>query len=409
MSSLCRKLAGVVVVLLAGSANGWAQQTYFVPTVEAAAEWNTNRELITVPALEDESVGYRLNALALWGRRTERSQFELRPRVQFQEFPDREGIDPVEYFLDLRGGHRTLKGETALFARYARQDVYNAEYGDAAFDEFDPDRPDVTSSGIVFVGGTRETIEVEPSFLYEFSELTSMSGLINYRKVDYGDEFLTERVGYESPYAELMLIRALGPLVEFAIGPYASRSEADDGSNETDTLGAKISLGYKWSETMYFTAAAVGERDEITDFTPTPVEDSVTDWGLEFTGYYRKRLAGVRYSIGRFLTPSTFGTRSTKDQIRVQYLRPLSPLMTFSGAVRFTRDQRVGDTANRDRDRALAELTLTRKLTPTWYVSGEYRYVWQDLGGGGGEADNNGILITVGYKGLNPARQGQHE
>lgn len=406
MSSLCRKLSGALILSLAGSASGWAQQTYFVPTVEAMAEWNSNRELVTIPALEDESVGYRLNALALWGWQIDRSKFELRPRVQFQEFPDREGVDPVEYFLDLRGEHRTLKGEMALFARYGRQDVYNAEYGDAAFDEFDPDRPDITGSGIVFVGGTRETIEVEPSFRYDFSPLTSVSGLINYEKIDYGDDFVTGRVGYESPYAELMLIRVLGPLVEFAIGPYAARSEADDGSNETDTLGAKISLGYKWSETMYFTAAAVGERNEITDFTPAPVEDSVTDWGLEFTGYYRKRLAGVRYSIGRFLTPSTFGTRSTKDQVRVQYISPLTPLLTFNGAVRFTRDQRVGDTANRDRDRANAELSLVRQFTPTWSVSGGYRYVWQDLAGAGGEADNNGLFITVSYRGLNPRTAG---
>jgi len=391
-----------LILTLAGSASAWAQQTYFVPSVEATAEWNTNRELVTDPALEDESIGYRLNALALWGRRTERSEFEMRPRVQFQEFPDREGIDPVEYFLDLRGEHRTLKGEFAFFASYARQDVYNAEYGDAAFDPFDPNRSDITSSGIVFVGGTRETIEVEPSFRHQFSQLTAVSGLANYTKIDYGDDFLTQRVGYESPYAELMLIRAFGPLAELAFGPYVTRSEADDGSNETDTIGGRISVHYQWSETTYFTVAGSAERSDITQFTPTPVEESVTDWGLEFTGYYRRRLASVRYAIGRFLTPSTFGMRSAKDQVRVQYIRPLTPVMTFNGAVRFTRETRVGDTANPDRDRAIVDLSLTRQLTPTWFLSGGYRYVWQDLAGVGGEADNNGVFITVGYRGLNP-------
>jgi hypothetical protein len=370
----------VAVPALAATTSGWAQHVYFVPTVEATVEGNTNRELIPIPELEDESINYRLNALALWGRRTERSELELRPRVQFQEFPDREGIDPVEYFLDVRGKHRTLKGGTAVFARYAHQDIYNAEYGDAGFDQFDPDRSDVTSSsGIVFVGGTRQTLEGEASFEYQFSDLTGVGGLINYRKIDYGDEFLTDRVGYQSPYAELMLMRVLGPVTEFAIGPYGSYSEADDGSNETDTVGAKLSLTYRWSETMYFTAVGVFERSDITDFTPTPVEDSASNWGLQFTGYYRRQLAGVRYSIGRFLMPSTFGTRITKDQMRVQYSRPLSPLTVFEGAVRFTRDHRVGGTSP-DRDRALAELSLTRDLTQNWYVSAEYRYVWRTLG-----------------------------
>ncbi len=408
MSSLCHRISAVPVLALAATTSAWAQQVYFVPTVEATVEGNTNRELVVDPALEDESINYRLNALALWGRRSQRGELELRPRVQFQEFPDREGIDPVEYFLDLRGEHRTLKGKTGLFARYAHQDVYNAEYGDAGFDDFDPDRSDVaSSSGIVFVGGTRETIEGEASFAYQFTELTGVSGLVNYRQVDYGEDFVQDRVGYEAPYAELLLIRTLGPLAEFAIGPYASHSESDDGLNETDTVGGKLGLGYKWSETVYFNIAAVGERNEITDFTPAPVEESVTDWGMQFNGYYRRQLASWRYSIGRYLTPSTFGTRVTKDQIKVQFTRPLTPLTTFDAAVRLTRDNRVGETTDRDRDRALAELSLTRKLTPSWFISAEYRYVWQERGGTGLEADNNAVLLTLGYKGLSPVRRGE--
>jgi hypothetical protein len=109
----------------------------------------------------------------------------------------------------------------------------------------------------------------------------------------------------------------------------------------------------------------------------------------------------VRYSIGRFFNPSSVGSRTIKDQIRVQYARPLSPVMTFEGAVRLSREERVGETQQRDRDRAIAELILTRQFTPTWYVSGGYRYVWQDLSGAGGEADNNGVYVTVGYRGLN--------
>jgi hypothetical protein len=395
------------VLALAAPLSAWAQQTYFVPTVEATVEGDTNRELVPIEELEDESHNYRLNALALWGRRTERSELEVRPRVQFQEFPDREGIDPVEYFFDLRGKYQALKGRAAVFARYAHQDIYNAEYGD---DPFDPERSDVTSSsGIVFVGGTRETFEGEGSFLYQLSNVMGVSGLLNYRKIEYGDDFVTDRVGYQSPYGELMLTRTLGPLTEFAIGPYGTYSEAEDGSNETDTVGVRASFGYRWTDTMHVTMAAVFERSDITDFEPTLVEESFTNWGLQFTGYYRRQLSGIRYSIGRFLMPSTFGTRITKDQIRVQYVRPLSPLMTFEGAVRLTRDDRIGDDSDQDRDRALLELSLTRKLTQSWYVSGEYRYVWQDIGGVGGNADNHALLLTVGYKALNPVRRGQDE
>jgi hypothetical protein len=76
--------------------------------------------------------------------------------------------------------------------------------------------------------------------------------------------------------------------------------------------------------------------------------------------------------------------------------------MTFNGALRGMRDERVGDTAERNRDRAIAELSLTRQITPTWYIGAGYRYVWQNLAGPGGEADNNAVYVTVSYRGLNP-------
>ena len=398
MSLPYRTLSGIsALALVAVSASAVAQQTYFIPTVEATAEWNTNREMIPDPALQDASINYRLNTLALWGWETQRSQIELQPRVQLQEFPERQGIDPVEYFLDLRAKHRTLTSEFGLLARYAHQDTYNAEYGQAGFDPFDPN-PITPDSGIVFVGGSRERIDGEGSFRHEFTELTSMSGVVSYERISYSDQ-LIDRVGYESPYAELMLTRAFGPVAEFSIGPYATRSEADDGSNETDTLGARVSLYYQWSPTVYFTVAGAYERNEITDFTPTRTKDTLGDWGLEFNGYYQKRVGSVRYAIGRYLSPSTLGTRTTKDQIRVQYIRPLSALMTFNGAVRASREERIREQGGQERKRALVELSLERQITRTWYVEGGYRYVWQDLGGGG-SVDNNAVFLTFGYRGL---------
>ena len=383
------------------SSSAVAQQTYFIPTAEATAEWNTNREMIPDPALQDASINYRLNTLALWGWQTQRSQIELRPRVQFQEFPDRQGIDPVEYFLDLRTEHHTLTSEFGLLARYAHQDVYNAEYGQAGFDPFDPN-PTTTDGGIVFVGGSRETIDGEGSFRHQFTELTSMSGLLSYKMISYSDQ-LIDRVGYKSPYAEVMLTRAFGPVAELSIGPYASHSEADDGSNETDTVGAKVSLYYKWSPTVYFTVAGAYERNEVTDFAPTRTQDTLGDWGLEFSGYYERRIGSVRYAIGRYLTPSTLGTRSTKDQVRVQYIRPLSALLTFNGSVRVSREERIREQGGEVRKRALTELSLARQITRTWYVSCGYRYVWQDLGGNV-DADNNGVFLSFGYSGLDPRR-----
>ena len=351
--------------------------------------------------MQDASINYRLNTLALWGWQTQRSQIELRPRVQFQEFPDREGIDPVEYFLDLRTEHHTLTSEFGLFARYAHQDMYNANMAKPVLILSIPIRP--PQMAVLCLSAARRRDDRRGGVIrHQFTELTSMSGLLSYKMISYSDQ-LIDRVGYKSPYAELMLTRAFGPVAELSIGPYASHSEADDGSNETDTVGAKVSLYYKWSPTVYFTVAGAYERNEVTDFAPTRTQDTLGDWGLEFSGYYERRIGSVRYAIGRYLTPSTLGTRSTKDQVRVQYIRPLSALLDINGSVRVSREERIREQGGEVRKRALTELSLARQITRTWYVSCGYRYVWQDLGGNV-DADNNGVFLSFGYSGLDPRR-----
>src|SRR5690606_33260587 len=100
----------------------------------------------------------------------------------------------------------------------------------------------------------------------------------------------------------------------------------------------------------------------------------------EVTGVRQNRVGNVRYSIGRFLAPSSVGSRRETDQLQVQYLRPLGPRLAFNGAVRLWRDRRIGnDDGNRDGDRARAELALRGELTRTLYLAGGYRYSWQDL------------------------------
>src|SRR4030095_15430229 len=88
--------AGSAVLFLPLAPLALAQEVYFTPRAEVGAEYHTNRELIADPALQDAMVEYRGLFEAETGRRTPRSQIELRPKVIVQEFPDRSGIDPIE-------------------------------------------------------------------------------------------------------------------------------------------------------------------------------------------------------------------------------------------------------------------------------------------------------------------------
>lgn len=396
------RAAALVAPLPFAAAPALAQQTYAIPRLEATAEWNSNREMVDLKAREDDSPGYKLNADVLLGRRTQTTVLEARPRVQFQEFPDRDGIDPVDYALDARAAREWPRGSVGALARYARQDVFNAEYGDAGFDPLQPEDPGVDAGGIVFVGGTRETARVEPSFRWNFSDRTGLGGMAYWERVDYDTDIEFNRVGYDAQLAEIMLIRTLGPRTEVSVGPYVARSETDTGSNETESIGGRVTWKHEATETTQFSVSAVVEQNDITDFLPQRVDTESTEWGLEFSGYYRQRVGGIRYSVGRFLRPSTLGSRRTADQLRVQYIRPLTPLLTLNAALRATRDERIGGeeiVVVETRNRAIAELTLTRQLTPTFYVTGGARYARQDLAGDS-NATNYGAFIGIGWRGL---------
>jgi len=413
MSSSYLKRAALLSLLAAPTA--WAEQNYFIPLVEVSVERDSNRELLPASQAEKNDA-YKATLEARMGRGTPRSQTELRPRAIFQEFADRDGVDPLEYFLDLRHDFRTTKGRFSLTGSYAHQDTINAEFGNAVVDDGDPTTPPPPvgddDSGIVFVGQTRQTYELTPTFQYVYTERVSLGGTFKYQAVRYGANVVSQRVGYDSPLAELALIYKTGLRTSVSFGPYASRYEADDDGLQgatsfvTDTYGLRLGLDHQWSELSTVSVGVRGERNETSCDCIVPLaDDSSTEWGVEVLGVRKNRVGSVRYSIGRFLLPSTLGSRRESDQAQLQFDRPFSEKMGLRTALRLSRDQAIGSNlGDEKRDRVRAELSLTRLLTPQWYLVGGYRFAWQDLGAASDAVDSHAVFLSVGFKGLDRRR-----
>jgi hypothetical protein len=145
------------------------------------------------------------------------------------------------------------------------------------------------------------------------------------------------------------------------------------------------------------------ERNHIDmlDFS----SQSVTSWGIEWVGTHKYRVGSVQFSIGRFLEPSSIGGRVALDQIRVQYVRPLSARLSFSGAVRVTNTDVIGNALAAEEQpehRTNAELYLHFDMTPTWFVQAGYIFARSRDLGVSDLAYSNGVLLSVGYRGLEP-------
>jgi hypothetical protein len=401
---------GVLAIALVSVAS--AQELYFIPRVEVTTEYNTNRELTPDKALQDEMIHYRGLFEAQMGRRTPRSDVELRPRVVLQEFPDREGIDPVELFFDLDTGFHTQRSEFLLFARYSRQDSFNAEYGNANFDPFEPQDPNADDTGITYIGDTRKRITVEPDYSFAVSERTRIGANARYDNVNYdaNDDKppgTVGLIGYDSGRVQVYLQRSFGPQFDLQVGPYVSRYEADDNSNQTDNYGLAFDGKYTWSQIWETGLTFQVERSDTTQTQAIPpaLEETTTNWGLEFYGLRKGEVTSLRYSVGHFIEPSSVASMIETNQLRVQYDHIFTPRLTFNGSLRVKESARLGSSSASSSDFARAELSLRWRMTLSWFVRGGYRYAWSDPAGPGDNASDNAVFITIGYLGLDPRRR----
>ncbi len=406
MSSWCRKALAAPVLALAGSSAAWAQQTYFVPSVETSAEYNSNWELAP-ESQKDPMASYKAGLSARIGRRTQLTSIELRPRITVQEFPDRSGVDPVEYFLDLRTTRTTQRSNLLIGGSFSRRDAFSAEYGTATFNELNPELSKVDDTGIIFRGSTRTAFSFDPRYEYAITERSGLGAQLDVDHVRYDPENLRNRTGFDSYTGQVFYSRNLAQRTEFTVGPFAGKFKTDNDTNDTDIYGVAATIHHDWSTISYMEVSLNVEKDDATlrdDTTGIVTQDKSTAWGLAFTGFRRNRVGGFRYTVGRSIDPSSFGDRRTIDQVRLQFERPLSPLTSFLAAGRFTHEVPVGDDSGSDtRDRFFGELSLRHQLTPQWYVSGGYRLGWQDIENQG-SFQNHGVFLSVGFRGRDPER-----
>jgi hypothetical protein len=52
----------------------------------------------------------------------------------------------------------------------------------------------------------------------------------------------------------------------------------------------------------------------------------------------------------------------------------------------------------------LAQFSVRKLITETWYLYGGYRYAWADQHIGIGTAQNHGVFIALGFAGRPPER-----
>jgi hypothetical protein len=398
-------LAAVAVALLALCVlvrPAAAQETNFVPFASATTEWDSNRSLARPPR---SAASYGGMAGGDLRELTPRSITDLTAQILYTDVPQL-GYSWTSGNVALKSDFRTLVADYTLLAAYRRDDDFYTEFGHAGFDNgLTLTSPDTNGTGNVTAGITRQSYELDPGFDYNLTPRLDLEGDFRLNSVRYSIQTPGQEVDYTSPYAGLTLNYDTGPRSSLGIGPYFSRYQETGGANTTNTEGGAIAYLYKTSDVTRMSVTLRAERNQIDMLGFSP--ESVTSWGLEWVGTHRFRVGNVKFSIGRFLEPSSIGGRVALNQFRVQYVHPLSERLSFSGAVRVTHTELLGSALAAEQppeNRTNAEMNLTFDITRTLYVTGGYIFARASDVGQSNLAYSNGVILTIGYRGLEPPR-----
>lgn len=388
----------VVAVLPCGGAQ--AADTYVQPRIELRAESSSNLELDAVTNDKSDTYGGVADFAALIGIATPRSETSIRPRIKFQDYADRGNYQNTEAFFDFKTVYQSERSEFALISRYSWQNTTNAEISDAEFDDLDPDDPSVPETSNNQDDETRQRLDFRPTYSYQISERATIGGELGFQGVRYSDAESIDRVEYDYFQGGAFVRWATGPRTDLTIGAYASNYEARQGSDQTDAVGGGVAITQAWSERA---ASSLEVTFEQNDFSSDEIEgdDRTNNWGASFSTYTTGEVDQWRLTATRTYAPNGRGGKSSFDQFRLQYDRDLSERLHFMAAGRYVKDESIGEVGTmEDRDFSRFEVALTWFMSSRWFVRGAYQYTYLDRESDPETADDNRIMLGVGYQGL---------
>ena len=371
------------------------------PRLDLRVEQNDNLDLDPVTDSDSDVLGYIAEADLLVGIASPRGETSLRPRLRFQDYPDRSDFERVEGFVDMLSTYQWQRSRFEFIGNFAHQDLYNADTPGGGFDPLDPGGGD-PGGGAAVIGQTRTSLGVRPTFEHEITERARLGMFVDWLTAKYdADEGEPTRTDYDFGLVDGYFTWAVGPNSDFTVGAYASKYEADDEIETTDAIGGRLGYAYRWNDTDGLEATVNYERNETEALVPVAFEETSSEVGGSLTAFRELEISEWRFSVGRYFVPTGDSGKAVIDRFRLQYDRLFSERLSFRGAARY--DSRTGVSelnAGNDRDYARVDLSLKWLITQKWYVGGGYSYIWEDREQAVSDAQNNRFFINFGYQGL---------
>jgi hypothetical protein len=386
----CWALYGALpFVAMFASAPAGAAPWEFNPSIEAGLLFDDNYRL--TPGTEIDVQGPLVDAALEMRTLTQTGEFSFTPRIRATYFPDETELDSVDYFGKLDWQHRGQRVQTNIRGDFAQQDIVNSEQPDAGTGG-DLGEPDIGDSGISFIDNRRVHASLRPSVSFDVSQRNALQFGAGYADVNFDRQVLNAQEDYS---------------VADVVAGLASRM------NETSTLitrlrGARydiesqeVTSGYgaelEWNRRTvadtrsYFRAGA--QNVELQN------GKTETAWiaglGVEFLAGRNELFADLSRNVG----PSSAGTVITRNQLRVNWTRAITPRLSLLAGLRGTYDEDVDPVATfQPRRYATGNVGLQWFWQEEFSLRAAYDYTRQEFRNSGNDATSSGAMITVLYQ-----------
>ena len=365
------------------------------PELRVGYEFDDNAVLIDIGGATPEIEGYILEGSATLGYATERTTFDITPRLRSRNY-DEEIFDSDDQFLTLNFNHRGLKSNFRIRGNYARESVRTAEREVVDLEVDDPDEIAEDDTGRVFEIGRRDRFWIMPQWNYNFSEKSAFAARLRYTDVDYDDLFF---VGALTPYSDLRfdasLMRGFSARTRGYIRASARSYEPDNAGVDVDGFAFNVGFDRDLTETTRFRAEVGVEETE-----PSGGEsDSNAVWDINVVKNAETVTLLAQYR--RTMNGSGGGRVTARDSFNLSVRKQFFPerLEGGLGVRAYTQERLSSDPGIIDeRDYVQFRAQLTYALSRTFSVQGDYRYTYIDRSATAGSDNSNAIILWLIYR-----------
>ena len=405
-----------VATLMVASSPSLGAELYIQPTASLQVEGDTNLDL--EPGTKTRTMGNLASLASIFGITTPDSDTNLRPRIEYREYPEDTSDNRLEAYLDFNSSYRGQRSRTSIYGTIEHRDDFGAEFAPATFDNFNPVPPTQPNTGKAVVGETRNSAYVVPTYVYQYSPLLGLGVSGVFQKINYSPSGPTFNTDFNYYFAKAFANYTLGPKSDLSFGGFGARYQANGVESSATGSGALADLDTKWSPLFTTGLEAVYERVDVHQTTPAQVDpttgttipavflnNTTNAWGATVNATYATQIGQFKLIGGRLITPSGAGGLYVADQIRTQYDRELTYRWSFTVAVAAVKNRGLSSNiAGDDRSYAQTDLVMKWMIAPTWFVQGGYRYEWEKYELNTSGASNNVVFVKLTYQGLPPQR-----